>query len=336
MKGYLLAALLISLCACTDYNGDKALQNYQQRLQRVLDVSHSNTALPDAPTLTAQRDLKQAMPDIRLDLTDAYATRRCSLDTLIGERNSSLGKVYSASKQLSYELRFLNQLQRCLEQSWDDTTLLNQLQQVYQQKQLSINIAFNNMLLTDETLRKELLGKRQALPLKAAPGFSETWQALTELSQLQQLIAQQNWQAASQIDIEQQLQLLYRYNFIGRLQYSLRTASHQLAELNQLTAAVTPTALCPLQRDSEQLQILANVFSKYFASEIQLYTSELSRYQQQLWPLLQQLYQPTDVNAALTLRFEQSYLDMRSELSNHVKWWQALNSQCPLNLTAQQ
>lgn len=336
MKGYLLAGLLFSLCACTDYNGDKALQNYQQRLQRVLDVSHSNTALPNAPTLAAQRDLKQAMPDIRLDLTDAYATRRCNLDTLIGERNSSLGKVYSASKQLSYELRFLNQLQRCLEQSWDDITLLNQLQQVYQQKQLSINIAFNNMLLTDETLRKELLGKRQALPLKAAPGFSETWQALTELSQLQQFIAQQNWQAASQIDIEQQLQLLYRYNFIGRLQYSLRTASHQLAELNQLTAAVTPTALCPLQRDSEQLQILANVFSKYFVSEIQLYTSELSRYQQQLWPLLQQLYQQTDVNSALTLRFEQSYLDMRSELSNHVKWWQALNSQCPLNLTAQQ
>lgn len=336
MKVYLLLLLLFSLSACTEYNGDKALQNYQQRLQRVLDVSQQNTALPDAPTLTAQRDLKQPMPDIRLDLTDAYATRRCSLDTLIGERNSSLGKVYSASKQLSYELRFLTQLQRCLEQSWDDTTLLNQLQQVYQQKQLSINIAFNNMLLTDETLRKELLGKRQALPLQAAPGFSETWQALTELSQLQQFIREQNWQAASQIDIEQQLQLLYRYNFIGRLQYSLRTAGHHLAQLNQLTTTVTPAVLCPQQRDTEQLRILANVFSKYFVSEIQLYTSELSRYQQQLWPLLHQLYQHTDVNSALTQRFEQTYLAMRTELSSHVTWWQTLNRQCPLKLTAQQ
>ncbi|WP_240222049.1 DUF3080 family protein [Rheinheimera hassiensis] len=336
MKLWLLPLLLISLIACSDNNGTKALQNYQQRLKRVLDISQKDTALPDAAPLAAQRDLKQPLPDLRLDLTDAYATRRCSLDTLIGERNSSLGKVYSASKQLSYELRFLSQLQRCLEQSWDDTTLLNQLQQVYQQKQLSIDIAFNNMLLTDDTLRKELLGKREALPLKAAPGFSETWQALTELNQLQQFIAQQNWQAASQIDIEQQLQLLYRYNFIGRLQYSLRTASHQLAQLNQLTEAVAPTALCPQQRDSEQLQILANIFSKYFVTEVQLYTSELSRYQQQLWPLLQQLYHDTELNTPLTLRFETTYLDMRTKLSSHVKWWQALNRQCPLNLTAQQ
>ncbi|MDR6983570.1 hypothetical protein J2X32_002206 [Rheinheimera pacifica] len=336
MKACLLPLLLISLSACTDYNGDKALQNYQQRLERVLDISQKNTALPDAAVMAAQRDLKQPLPDIRLDLTDAYATRRCSLDTLIGERNSSLGKVYNASKQLSYELRFLSQLQRCLEQSWDNTTLLNQLQQVYQQKQHSIDIAFNNMLLTDDTLRKELLGIRKALPLKAAPGFSETWQALTELNQLQQFIAEQNWQAASQINIEQQLQLLYRYNFIARLQYSLRTASHQLAQLNQLSQAKAPSALCPQQRDSEQLHILANVFSKYFVAEVQLYTSELSRYQQQLWPLLQQLYQHTELNSPLTLRFEQTYLDMRTELSHHVQWWQALNSQCPVKLTTQQ
>ena len=336
MKVCLLPLLLISLSACSNYNGDKALQNYQQRLARVLDTQLANTAMPDAAALAKQRDLKQPLPDVRLDLTDAYATRHCSLDTLIGERNSSLGKVYSASKQLSYELRFLSQLQQCLAQSWDDATLLSQLQQVYQQKQHSIDIAFNNMLLTDDTLRKELLGVRKTLPLQGAPGFSETWQALTELNQLQQFITTQNWQAASQIDIEQQLQLLYQYNFLARLQYSLRDASHQLARLNLLTADIAPPALCPQQRDSEQLRILSNVFSKYFVSEVQLYTSELNRYQQQLWPLLQQLYQHTNLNSALTQRFEQTQLDMRTELSLHVKWWQALNSQCPLKLTAQQ
>lgn len=336
MKLWLLPLLLINLIACSDNNGEKALQNYQQRLERVLGTEIAGTPLPAAAPLAEPRDLKQPLPDLRLNLTDAYATRHCSLDTLIGERNSSLGKVYSASKQLSYELRFLSQLQHCLQQSWDNSALLSQLQQVYRQKQHSIDIAFNNMLLTDDTLRKELLGIRKALPLQTAPGFSETWQALTELNRLQQYIAQQNWQAASQVDIEQQLQLLYRYNFTARLQYSLRTASHQLAQLNLLTETVAPTTLCPQQRESEQLQILANVFSKYFVSEIQLYTSELSRYQQQLWPLLQQLYQHTDLNTPLTLRFEQTYLDMRTELSQHVKWWQALNSQCPVKLTAQQ
>lgn len=336
MKVCLLPLLLISLSACSNYNGDKALQNYQQRLARVLDTPPADTAMPDAAALAKQRDLKQPLPDVRLDLTDAYATRHCSLDTLIGERNSSLGKVYSASKQLSYELRFLSQLQQCLAQSWDNTVLLSQLQQVYQQKQNSIQIAFNNMLLTDDTLRKELLGIRKALPLNAAAGISETWQALTELNRLQQFIAEQNWQAASQIDIEQQLQLLYQYNVLARLQYSLRDAGHQLTQLNLLTANIAPASLCPQRRDSEKLRILSNVFSKYFVSEVQLYTSELNRYQQQLWPLLQQLYQHTALNNALTQRFEQTHLTMRTELSRHVTWWQTLNSQCPLELTARQ
>lgn len=331
MKIWLLS-LLLSLSACSDYNGDKALDKYQSRLARVLDVPAPNNNLAAPDPLVPERDLKHALPDIRFNLTDAYASRRCGLDTLIGERNSSLGIVYTASKQLSYELRLLQKLQHCLEQSWSDTALQNQLQQVYEQKQASISIAFNNMLLTDNTLRKELLGIRKALPLKAAPGFTETWQALTELTLLQQFIHDKNWQAASKVDIEQQLQLLYQYNFLARLQYSVRLTAHQLAQLNTLTLNQNSNTLCPNGRDSEQLRILANVFQKYFIGEIQLYTAELSRYQQQLWPLLQQLYQQTPLDQPLQLRFEHSY----SELSQHVKWWQTLNSQCPLQLNGQQ
>ncbi|WP_027672254.1 DUF3080 family protein [Rheinheimera baltica] len=334
MKLWLLPMVALSLVACTGNNGDKALTNYQQRLARVLDTPLPNGDLAAPAPLLAERDLKQALPDLRIDLTDAYASRRCGLDTLIGERNSSLGKVYSASKQLSYELRFLQQLAQCLQQRWDSDELLAQLQQVYQQKQLSIDIAFNNMLLTDDTLRKELLGIRKTLPLKDAPGYSETWQALSELTRLQQLIAEQNWHAASQIDIEQQLQRLYQFNFVGRLQFSLRLSQHQLAQLNAMLEQHNSTTLCPGGRDSEQLQILANIFGKYFIPEVQLYTVELSRYQQQLWPLLQQLYQHTPLNTPLQQRFEQHYDGMRTELSHHVTWWQNLNRQCPLALNA--
>jgi len=332
MKAWLLP-LLLSLNACSDYNGDKALQNYQQRLERVLQTEIAPVDLPAAAALPAERDLKQPLPDLRLDLTDAYATRQCDLDTLIGERNSSLGKVYSPSKQLSYELRFLSQLDLCLQKSWDDTGLYHELQQVYQQKQHSIALAFDNMLLTDDTLRKELIGVRSSLTLQNAPGFSETWQALTELTLLQQFIAQQNWQAASKVDIEQQLQILYQYNFLARLQYSLRLSSHQLSQLNSLTQTVNNSALCPQRRSTEQLQILANVFQKYFVGEVQLYSSELNRYQQQLWPLLQQLYQHTALAQPLQQRFAQTFETMRSELSQHVNWWQQLNSHCPLELT---
>ena len=334
MKQWLLP-LLLSLSACSGYNGDKAIANYQQRLARVLEATPLTDDMPMAATLAEQRDLKQPLPDLRLDITDAYATRRCGLDTLIGERNSSLGKVYSASKQLNYELRFLSQLQQCLTQSWDNTALLSQLQQVYQQKQDSIGVAFNNMLLTDDTLRKELLGIRSPLPITQAKGISETWQALTKLNQLQQFIAAQNWQAASQVDIEQQLQVLYHYNSLGRLQYSLRSASHRLAQLNQMLESIKPQQLCQPRANQQQLEILANVFNTFFIAEVQQYTVNLQGYQQQLWPLLAQLYAETPLQQALAQRFDGSLVQMRTELAEHVRWWQALNSHCPLQLTPQ-
>jgi hypothetical protein len=336
MKVWLLPLLLLSLTACTDGNGERALRNYQQRLERVLDTEMPTDDVAAAAPLIAERDLKQPLPDLRLDLTDAYATRECNLDTLIGERNSSLGKVYSASKQLSYELRFLRQLELCLQQSWHDSALLMQLQQVYQQKQHSIVLAFDNMLLTDDTLRKELVGIRQALPVQNAPGFSETWQALTELMLLQQFIAEQNWPAASRVDIEQQLQILYQYNFLAKLQYSLRQSSQQLSQLNNMTQAIANSQLCPNGKQTEQLQILTTVFHKYFVQDVQLYTSELSRYQQQLWPLLQQLYQHTPLARPLQQRFNDNFQTMRSALTAHVNWWQSLNRQCPLQLTTRQ
>lgn len=334
MKGLLLLLLLISLSACSEYKGDKALANYQLRLARVLDTPVTDSPLPAAAILIPERDLKHPLPDIRLDLTDAYATRHCGLDTLIGERNSSLGKVYSASKLLSYEIRFLRQLELCLQKSWDDTALQQQLYQVYQQKQASIALAFNNMLLTDDTLRKELHGVRRSLEFNDPAGLNETWQALTELTLLKKFISELNWQAASHIDIEQQLRQLYQFNFIGRLQYSLRVSAHQLQQINTLTQSHNSTSICPNGKDTEQLQILSNVFRKYFVPEVQQYTVDLNHYQQQLWPLLQQLYQHTPLQPALHQRFAQTHADMRFELSQQVEWWQGLNKQCPMQLTA--
>ena len=333
MRAILALALLFSLGACSEYNGDKLFDKYQQRMARVLEQQASAEPLPAASALPAERDLKQPLPDLRLDMSDAYATRRCGLDLLVGERNSSLGKVYTASKQLNYELRFLYQLQLCLQQEWQNTTLLTQLQQVYQQKQQSIQIAFHNMLLTDNTLRKELLGNRQTLPLTEVSGISETWQALTSLVQLQKMIAEQNWQGAQSIDIEQQLLQLYKFNVLGRLQFSLRSSKHHLQQLNQMLHPVPPVQLCQKTVDRQQLEILANLFRKYFIAEVQQYTANLQHYQQQLWPLLASLYQNTAVYPALEQRFEGTYLQMRSQLAEHVQWWQNLNSQCPLQLT---
>lgn len=326
--------LLLSIAACTEQRGDDVLKNYSKRLTHTLNIEQPTLSLPAVAPLAGQRELRQPLPDIRIDLIDAHATRHCSLDMLIGERNSALGRLYPPSKQLSYELRLLKRLQKCFTQDWShNTDLLQQLQQIYQVKQQSIHIAFNNMLVSDDTLRKELVGHSTLLAVKDVAGFNETVQALTLLQTIQTQIASENWQAASSHDIEQPLQVLYHYNFLGRLQYSLRYSAHWLAQINEKLAGVSTTQLCRHGPQTEQLAITGNLFRRFFIPEVQQYMTDLTRYQQQLWPLLHSLYQDTALLPALEQRYNHSYQQMREQLNWHVQWWQTLNTQCGLKLT---
>ncbi|MGI5310449.1 DUF3080 family protein [Rheinheimera sp. WS51] len=331
MKALLLPLLLISLVACSDNSGEAALKDYQQRLNRVLKQQHKPISLAPVEPLVAVRDLKRSPSDIRINLSDAYATRQCGLDQLIGERNSSLGRLYSPSKLLNYELRLLTALENCLQHTWQDSQLESSLQQAYNEKQADIHNAWQNMLQTDSTIRKELLGSSKTLALQAA-GFTETWQALSQLQQLKTHIDNKNWSQASAINIEQQLQLLYQYNFIGRLQYSLRVSSQQLAQLNSLVQANTAPSLCPNQRETEQLTILANVFQKYYLAKVQVYLGQLDQFQQQLAPLLTSLYKQSQLYPMIEQRFITSHTTMRQQLKDHVTWWQHLSRTCPIQL----
>ncbi|MDX3773526.1 DUF3080 family protein [Chromatiaceae bacterium AAb-1] len=327
-----LSILLLFLTACNPTGGEQQLNNYNNRLARVLSLPVTETELPPVAPLPAVRDLRKPLPDIRLTLSEVYVTRSCHLDTLIAERNSSLGKVYHVSQQLLYELRLLAQLKYCLQQPWADTELAALLSESYTLKQQSIQHALYNMLLTDNTIRQQLQGKPRLLTLNAA-GFAETLSTLQTLLQLQQLITDENWQQAAQIDIEHQLAILYRYDFIARLQYSLRYSSHWLARLNNALSVTDSSSICPGKRTGEKMTILTNVLHLYFIGEVQPYMAQLTRYQQQLWPVLEQLYAGTPVSPHLTRRFIAPANSLQQNLLNHVAWWQQLAKYCQASLT---
>ncbi|MBU1311237.1 MAG: DUF3080 domain-containing protein, partial [Gammaproteobacteria bacterium] len=80
MKLWLLPLLALSLLACSGNSGDKVFNTYQQRLARVLATEAPQTPMPPAAALAEPRDIKQPLPDLRLDLTDTFTTRRCGLD----------------------------------------------------------------------------------------------------------------------------------------------------------------------------------------------------------------------------------------------------------------
>ncbi|MDP2543107.1 DUF3080 family protein [Photobacterium damselae subsp. piscicida] len=90
---------------------------YAQRLANVPETSFDeqtvNTHLDIIP-YPDNRDIYQTIPDIRIGLLDAYELRQCGLFHLIAERNSVLGKVQDKTRQLQYEILFLQGLRTCL------------------------------------------------------------------------------------------------------------------------------------------------------------------------------------------------------------------------------
>ncbi|MFN3899595.1 MAG: DUF3080 family protein [Alishewanella aestuarii] len=326
-----LLVLALLLSGCSDSAGVATLRDYQQRLNRVLELDSAKPQLPAAAALPAKSALQQPLPDLRIDLLDAFATRRCGLDQLIAERNSSLGKVFTASKRLHYELRFLATLELCLTEAWDEP-LKSQLSQVYQQKQQTIGIALSNMLQTDDTLRKTWLGSNKALTPGSDNGFTASLGALQQLLELKQAIDREDWYSASRIDPEAALASLYRSDFFPQLQFSLRYANSWFNAVNPQLLSLAPASLCP-RGQSEQLTILTTVFRKYFIGEVQAYLAKLNRYQQQSWPLIAELYQDSPLLPVLQQRYQQPATELQQQLLQHVGWYQQLNQLCPVGLT---
>jgi len=327
-----LLLLGLTLGGCSEPPGKAELQDYQQRLNRVLALDTAKVNLVSAAPLPTKNSLAASLPDLRMDLLDAFATRQCGLDQLIAERNSSMGKVLSASKRLHYEVKVLNVMERCLTKTWD-APLQGQLVAFYSEKQQSIATAWRNMLLTDDTLRRRWHSSDTMLAPNDTNGFNESLSALKQLLNLQQAITAQDWATASTIDPEQALATLYQYDFLSRLQFSLRYTSSWFDAVNPALLSIEPASLCARSNQTEQLTILNTVFRKFFIGEIQAYLAELMRYQQQSWPLIAELYQDTAMLPVLEQRFGIQAEQLQRLLLAHVGWYQQLNSQCAIGLT---
>lgn len=324
--------LLASLGGCSKPDSEATLTDYQQRLSRVLELETVKVQVVPVAVLPRPSELRQPLPDIRVNLRDAWASRECSLDQLIGERNSGLGRVYQPSKQLNYELRLLSRLQQCQQQNISPA-LQQQISHWQDEKQQSIAIALSNMLLADDTLRRQWQSVSQQLVTGEGNGFVPTSSALNNLAELTRLISQQQWQQAAALDIEQSLGAIYQYDFLAKLQNSLRYSAAWFSQLNPQLLAIAPASLCPRGQSTEQLSILTTVFRKFFIGKVQAHLAELSRFYNESWPIIAMLYQDTAIYPALQQRYQQPAEQLRLQLMQHVTWWQQLNTACPVNLT---
>ncbi|WP_269748192.1 DUF3080 family protein [Enterovibrio coralii] len=140
------------------FDNDKAaglFSDYSQRLANVVETEPVTPPESNAIKLPRKRDLILPIEDVRMGLLDAYELRQCGLFQLIADRNSILGKVQDAFRQLNYEIALLNTLEQCL----DDVTsesLTKELARIQTQKRAEINKVYWNTFAGSDAWRSQL------------------------------------------------------------------------------------------------------------------------------------------------------------------------------------
>jgi hypothetical protein len=233
------------------------------------------------------------------------------------------------SQRLKYELAFLKQVHPCLTNPDIAPDLQQKLAAIASDKTRQIDKHWQNFLQQDETLRQQLHPYRSLSEPNSVAGVAETMQALHSLLTLQKSIVEQNWQQASSINPEQALEALYKANTLSQLQQSLRFSQNWLQSLNQQLDRVDLTAQCPAGKHSDKAEILNTILLQYFIGKVQVYLAQVDGTYQQLYPLLQQLYQGTALEQPISQRFEVPNTELKAELKRHVIWWKAVQQQCP-------
>lgn len=323
-----LVAVVFVVTGCSD-PAQSLMDDYTNRLGRTLDIELQEPPPLDLlplPSITATR---ADIADSSITLVELVATRTCGLDTLLGERNSSLGKVMTPSQSLKYELAFLKQVQPCLTDPDIAPDLQQKLAAIASDKARQIDKHWQNFLQQDQTLRQQLHPYRSLSEPNSVAGVVETIQALHSLLALQKNIVQQNWQQASNINPEQALEALYKANTLSQLQQSLRFSQNWLQNLNQQLEQVDLKAQCPAGKNSDTAEILNTILLQYFIGKVQLYLAQLDGTYQQLYPLLLQLYQGTALAHPISQRFEVPNTALKAELKRHVIWWKKVQKHCP-------
>ena len=323
-----LIAVAFVVTGCSDA-ALSLMDDYTSRLSRTLALEIKDPAPLDLQPLPSITTTRADITETSITLVELVATRACGLDLLLGERNSSLGKVMTPSQRLKYELAFLKQVQPCLNNPDIAPDLQQKLATIASDKATQIDKHWQNFLQQDETLRQQLHPYRNLSEPDSVAGVAETMQALHSLLALKKSIVQQNWQQASDINPELALEALYKANTLSQLQQSLRFSQNWLQSLNQQLDRVDLTAQCPAGKSSDKAEILNTILLQYFIGKVQVYLAQVDGTYQQLHPLLLQLYQSTALAQSIQQRFEVPNTALKAELKRHVIWWKEVQQKCP-------
>lgn len=272
----LVLVSFVTSCSPSELGASK-LDNYISRL--------SNAAELPIPAVIGLRITKPpviAPPPAgedadTLSLIDFLALSGCELQANIAKRNTTMGRNASASQRLIFDLEFIRLAPTCIDKlrAEDEEDIVDLLE---------ISLAKRNELLV-YTVAQAILGGTEWREFWRAPELLNDYpantsgdaaQSLWELSQRIKRFLNGNWSPADEA-LEPLLATL-RVDAGGQLLRAAMIQEQALTQANQiLTTSKEAGKYCAGERQSQTGTISKTIVAKYFAGDVQVWSSAVSQ-----------------------------------------------------------
>ncbi|CAM4406004.1 DUF3080 family protein [Vibrio agarivorans] len=298
-------------------------ERYSTRLGNVLDISLGDMPDTEAVTLEDTRDLLRSPTAITIGLLDSYSLRKCGLFQLIADKNSILGKVADPFREFDYQVQFIQQAQRCIEDDSIDIDVAQALQSALVTKQNElIDVYLSNVLWTSQAMRTQL----SASDWLTEADFHHSAATITALKHFNTTLADthhQRWQAIKPIQPEQET--LEKQPIVGPLIFSLHNSTVMLNHINRHLQQHFPHVSCGENRDNTQFRYLTNVLNQQYIDVIQIYSAELNQVFYQVSLHIDFLTEDVMPQVIDLMHYHQKFHEANLQ---HVQLWQSLSKRC--------
>jgi hypothetical protein len=346
MRALVPVLVVILIAGCDPFaQPESMLDEYNRRLARVLDVEPELTPVPAAPGLPRLRERVREIEPISIGMLDFLGLYGCELQFVVGERNSSMGRVAHPLTRLDYERRFIIAADACLE-TLERETLAERLVEATMQKRESLPDAAWNAVWGSREIENHFTRTRGALPVRLN-------RDRLSVSVQNAILLEHRIRNLLEGDLEQDLAALdsvyQRWLNDPAAGQALRSAILVATRLNDASRMIEQRLderpLCPSGRPNRQAEIMRNMLDSFYAAEVQPYLANVQHVRRELLP-------PLRAMAAMGMespgedfsRYVASVLDDDGEhshwqrfdqsIARHTTAWQALLDQCGMRLGA--
>jgi hypothetical protein len=318
------------IAACNDHKKiANDIEDYRERLQSYTQIELETTPLELDLQAPNKQSLKIDIPRLSINLREFYAFNNCSLNQLVAQRNTALGKMQLPSSRYAYESELIIELSACLKSlsSADgQTQLIERLEQWIDVKDEQLPIAWTNLLTQSSETYKHLIASSGFISGNSDDNFQATKQALAFL------LRSKDDHPVDITELELHLKQLDKTALIARLWRTQLLVTQELNNISLLLSTFLTNNSCSTLQDKESIDVMRNIFRIFFAERIQPVASQLNKYHYQLSPIINEIAGVTNLPTAFS-NYLLNHTGTNNEaytqaMSEHISLWQQIFTRC--------